>query len=79
MQQQFPLTAWRERVFGQIDGYLKVLGWPEEEARSYVAAMFGGRISRHQLSDQELTSLEHKLDWAAANQNNPKQANGSPN
>lgn len=76
--QLYPSTPWRERVFGEIDSHLDALGWSSAEARDYVAAMFGGRISRRQLNDQELTSLSRKLDWAAANQN-PKQANGNSN
>jgi hypothetical protein len=75
---QYPMTAWRERNFGEIDSYLKALGWPQDEARNYTASMFGGRTSRHQLTDQELTSLGRKLDWAAAHQN-PKKANGNSN
>lgn len=61
----YPMTPWRERVFGEIDAHLAKLGREAQESRQHLAQFFDGRKSRHQLSDHELTQLSRRLDWEA--------------
>jgi hypothetical protein len=58
-----PKTPFRDRLFTQIDGYLKTLDWNENACREYLSDNFNARTSRHQLNDDELRDLDHKLDW----------------
>jgi hypothetical protein len=59
----FQKSDFRDRLFHQIDGYLQILGWNENACREYVSDNYNSRASRHQLSDDELRDLDHKLDW----------------
>lgn len=61
-----PMTPWRDRVFTEIDQSLKTLNWELEFAKTYVATVFPGCQSRHQLRDHELQQLNRRLDWAAS-------------
>jgi hypothetical protein len=61
----YPMTPWRERVFAEIDAYLEKLGRSQEESRLHLAQFFDGHISRHQLTDHQLTQLSRRLDWEA--------------
>jgi hypothetical protein len=66
-----PQTAWRDRVFAEIDQHLKTLEWDLEFAKSYVSTMFPGIKSRRQLTDHELRLLNRRLDWAVSVLKNP--------
>jgi hypothetical protein len=63
MKSIYPKSDFRDRLFSDIDHYLEVLGWNQNASREYLSDHFNSRTSRHQLNDDELRSLDHKLDW----------------
>jgi hypothetical protein len=58
-----PQTPWRDRVFLEIDIYIAELGRSEDESRQHLAQHFPGRISRRQLTDEELRQFSRRLSW----------------
>jgi hypothetical protein len=58
----YPETPLRKEFFAITDKQLTQLGWSEKECRDYVREFYGGKISRHHLSDYELAHFMRQLN-----------------
>jgi hypothetical protein len=58
----YPKTTLRQEIFLITDQQITEIRWSRKECRDYVAEFYGGKISRHQLSDFELAHFMRQLN-----------------